>query len=68
MKEIIDIYHCGIALKSDGSDLAEIKIAIKYLLDNYEYYSANTMAVKDLFVWNDKGIYNLLDKFSEKLK
>jgi len=68
MKEIIDQYHCGIALKSDGSDLGEIKTAIKKMLANYEYYSANTMAVKDLFVWNDKGIYNLLDKFSEKLK
>jgi len=63
MKEIIDIYHCGIALKSDGSDLAEIKIAIKYLLDNYEYYSANAMAVKDLFIWDDKNIFDLLSMF-----
>ncbi len=62
MKEIIDQYHCGIALKSDGCDLEEIKTAIKNLLDNYEYYSTNAMAIKDLFVWDDKSIYNLLDK------
>lgn len=60
MKEIIDKYHCGIALKSDGSDLAEIETAIKNLLDNYDYYSVNAKNVKDLFVWDDKKVLDLL--------
>ena len=63
MKEIIDQYHCGIALKSDGSNLGEIKTAIKKMLDNYEYFSTNAMAVKDLFEWNDKNIFALLSIF-----
>ena len=60
MKGIINQYHCGIALKSDGNDLGEIKIAIKNMLDNYEYYSANAVAIKDLFVWDDKKMFELI--------
>ena len=60
MKEIIDKYHCGIALRSDGSDLIEIKNAIKKLFKNYTFYKTNTINVKDIFVWDDQHISTIL--------
>ena len=62
MKEMIDNYHCGIALESDGSNVYKIKAAIKKLLDNYSYYKNNAAIIKDVLIWDDKYISDVIQK------
>jgi glycosyltransferase involved in cell wall biosynthesis len=53
MSEITDLYNVGIALKSDGCDLEELRTAINQLLENYDLYKRNAESCKKRFVWND---------------
>lgn len=62
MKEMIDNYHCGIALESDGSNVYKIKAAIKKILDNYSYYKNNAAIIKDVLIWDDKYISDVIQK------
>jgi glycosyltransferase involved in cell wall biosynthesis len=60
LKDIIEKYNCGICIKSDGSDKNEIINAITKLLNNYDFYRQNAIAVQDLFVWNDNDVAKIL--------
>ncbi len=37
--------------------------AISNLLNNYDFYRQNAIAVKDLFVWNDRDVSQILQEY-----
>lgn len=54
MSEIVNEYGFGIAMKSDGDDLVELKRSIEELLRNYEYYQLNVQKYGKLFMWSSE--------------
>jgi glycosyltransferase involved in cell wall biosynthesis len=58
MAEIIEQYQAGIALRSDGRDIEELKNAIKSLCINYPFYKRNCEGISNVFVWRDQMIDN----------
>jgi glycosyltransferase involved in cell wall biosynthesis len=56
MSEIINVYKCGIALESDGSNRDHVESAIEKLLDNYNEFKQNTVSASSNFVWKDEVI------------
>lgn len=63
MNDIIEKYNCGISIKSDGSDKNEMINAISNLLNDYDFYRQNAIAVKDLFVWNDRDVSKIIQEY-----
>lgn len=53
-KEIIDKYGAGIALKTDGSDIEEIKCAIAEIDSNYGLYQAKAKATGEHITWESQ--------------
>ncbi len=64
MSDIINEYNVGIALKSDGRDLNDLKKSIVSLLERYEYYKNNAIIHGSKFLWDEERI-NII-KYVEK--
>ncbi len=54
MRELVERFNAGIVLKSDGSDIEEIKQAIKEIDNNYDFYQSNTNSAKDSITWESQ--------------
>lgn len=51
MKEIVDNYHVGVSIDSDGSDSEAIKDAILNILNNYQNYRQEIDRSKKKWLW-----------------
>ena len=62
MSEIVNKYHFGITLESDGSSIDEIKRAIELLDKNYKEYSQKIIENKKNILWKqyDSVLGNLI--------
>lgn len=54
MSELVTKYGFGIALKSDGSNIAEITDAIHTILNNYDFYVENIKKHKNKILWSEQ--------------
>ncbi len=56
MKEIVEKYHYGIPLKTDGRDIDDIRDGISKLLENYSFYQKSVAGNMQNLIWSDKSI------------
>lgn len=61
MKDIIDKYNIGIALKSDGRNLNEINEAIEQMNINYIIFKNQLNKHYHKFIWDDETVVNIFD-------
>lgn len=54
MRDIVECYHVGVSVDTDGSDVERIKSGIKQVIENYDYYKNNVDSNKDIFLWNNQ--------------
>lgn len=64
MSELVTKYGFGIALKSDGSNIAEITDAIYTILNNYDVYVENIKKHKNKILWSEQEqvLRSIVDK------
>ncbi len=60
MAEIISAYNCGVNLKGDGSDIADIKNAISCFVEGYRKFKNNAELVKENFIWSDEMVLKIV--------
>lgn len=61
MKDIIDKYNIGIALKSDGRNLSEINEAIEQMNINHIIFKNQLNKHCHKFIWDDEAVVNIFD-------
>lgn len=54
MKKFVENIGAGIVLKSDGSDLSEVRTALSLILQDYELYKQNIISNKSKMYWESQ--------------
>ncbi len=69
MREIIDKYHLGISIDSDGSSIEMVQHGIEELLNKYDYYKQRAEENKEKLLWGsqDSEIVRIIEAIQQKV-